>query len=82
MSDQLLVRIDADLKKRFDRLAKAEGKTTSLMVRELISDYIKERDIGAYIDSLWERIGVKLTARGVRPAAIKRTIAESRKKLG
>lgn len=52
------------------------------MVRELISDYIKERDIGAYIDSLWERIGVKLTARGVRPAAIKRTIAESRKKLG
>lgn len=82
MSDQLLIRIDADLKKRFDRLAKAEGKTTSLMVRELISDYIMERDIGAYIDGLWDRIGAKLTARGVRPANIKRAIAETRKKRG
>lgn len=43
MSDQMLIRIDADLKKRFGRLAKAEGKTTSLMVRELIGEYVTER---------------------------------------
>ena len=78
MSDQLLIRIDADLKKRFGRLAKSEGKTTSLMVRELINEYVKDRDIGAYIDGLWNRIGVKLTARGVRQAAVKRAIAETR----
>lgn len=82
MTDQMLIRIDADLKKRFGRLAKAEGKTTSLMVRELISDYVKERDIGAYIDGLWNRIGAKLTARGVRPVAVKRAIAETRNKRG
>jgi len=82
MSDQLLIRIDADLKKRFDRLARAEGKTTSLMVRELISDYIKERDIGAYIDGLWDRIGKKLAARGIRPAAVNRAVAETRKRRG
>jgi predicted transcriptional regulator len=80
MSDQLLIRIDADLKKRFNRLAKSEGKTTSLMVRELISDYVKDRDIGAYIDGLWDRIGKKLAARGVRPAGVKRAIAETRTK--
>lgn len=80
MSDQLLIRIDADLKKRFGRLAKSEGKTTSFMVRELINEYVKDRDIGAYIDGLWNRVGAKLTARGVRPAAIKRAIAEIRKK--
>jgi len=80
MSDQMLIRIDAGLKKRFDRLAKAEGKTTSLMVRELIGQYVKERDIGAYIDGLWDRIGTKLTARRVRPEAVKRAIAEIRKK--
>ncbi len=79
MSDQLLIRIDADLKKRFNRLAKAEGKTTSLMVRELISEYIKERDIGAYIDGLWARIGEKLTAKGTRPARVRRAIVETRK---
>ncbi len=80
MTDQMLIRIDAGLKKRFDRLAKAEGKTTSLMVRELIGQYVKERDIGAYIDGLWNRIGTKLTARRVRPAAVKRAIAEVRRK--
>lgn len=80
MSDQMLIRIDADLKKRFGRLAKAEGKTTSLMVRELIGEYVTERDIGAYIDGLWDRIGAKLTARGARPAAVKRVITETRKK--
>lgn len=82
MSDQLMIRIDADLKKRFGRLAKAEGKTTSLMVRELINEYVKDRDIGAYIDGLWDRIGVKLTARGARQAAVKRAIAETRKNRG
>ena len=82
MSDQMLIRIDADLKRRFDRLAKAEGKTTSLMVRELISEYIKERDIGGYIDGLWARIGEKLAAKGIRPARVRRAIAESRKKRG
>jgi len=80
MSDQMMIRIDADLKRRFDRLAKAEGKTTSLMVRELIGQYVKDRDIGAYIDGLWNRIGTKLTARRVRPAAVKRAIAEARRK--
>jgi hypothetical protein len=82
MSDQMLIRIDAGLKKRFDRLAKAEGKTTSLMVRELISEYVKDRDIGAYIDGLWNRIGSKLTAKRVRPGAIKRAISAARKKRG
>jgi metal-responsive CopG/Arc/MetJ family transcriptional regulator len=82
MADQMLIRIDADLKARLNRLARAEGKTTSQMVRELIRDYVKERDIGAYIDGLWERIGTKLTARGVRPADINKAIRETRKGRG
>ena len=82
MSDQMLIRINAVLKKRFDRLAKAEGKTTSLIVRELMSEYVRDRDIGAYIDRLWNRIGSKLTAKRVRPGAIKRAIAAARKKRG
>jgi hypothetical protein len=79
MSDQLLIRIDPDLKERLDRLSRAEGKTTSRMVRELISDYVKERDIAAYIGGLWDRIGKKLGARGVRASDIGAAIAKSRK---
>jgi predicted DNA-binding protein len=82
MTDQMIIRIDADLKARLNRLARAEGKATSQMVRELIRDYVKERDIGVYIDGLWERIGTKLTKRGVRPADIGKAIGRTRKGRG
>jgi metal-responsive CopG/Arc/MetJ family transcriptional regulator len=77
--EQLLIRIDPELKKRLDRLSRAEGKTTSHMVRELIRDYIKQRDISGYIDGLWARIGIKLRARGTTQSAINRAIIETRK---
>jgi Ribbon-helix-helix protein, copG family len=79
MSDQLLVRIDPDLKKRLEQLSRAEGKTTSRMVRELIGDYVKRRDISGYIDGLWERVGKKLRARGAKPEDIGRAVAAVRK---
>lgn len=79
MSDQLLVRIDPDLKKRLEQLSRAEGKTTSRMVRELIGDYVKRRDISGYIDGLWERVGQKLRTRGAKPKDIGRAIAAVRK---
>jgi predicted transcriptional regulator len=79
MSDQLLVRIDPDLKKRLEQLSRAEGKTTSRMVRELIGDYVKRRDISGYIDGLWERVGKKLRARGAKPKDIGRAVAAVRK---
>jgi hypothetical protein len=82
MDKQMIVRIDTELKERLSRLARAEGKTTSQMVRELVRDYVKNRDIGAYIDGLWRRIGGKLASRGVRPGDINRAVAESRKKRG
>lgn len=78
----MIIRIDTELKDRLSRLARNEGKTTSQMVRELIRDYVKEKDIGAYIDGLWGRIGTKLAARGVRPADIRKAVAASRSKRG
>jgi predicted DNA-binding protein len=79
MSDQLMIRLDPELKQQLERLSRSEGKTTSRMVRELIRDYIKERDIAAYIDGLWERVGKKLDARGVRSADVAKAIAKTRK---
>ncbi len=79
MSDQLLIRIDPDIKKRLDHLSRAEGKTSSGVVRELISDYIKRRDISGYIDALWERIGRKLRSRGAKSSDVGRAIAQARK---
>lgn len=78
MSDQLMIRIDPKLKKDLDRLSRAEGKTTSGLVRELISDYVKDRDISAYIDGLWDRIGRELEAAGADSSRVAKAVSETR----
>ena len=78
MSTQMIVRIEPRLKNKVNRFAKAEGKTTSEVVRELLEDYVRSRDIGAYIDDLWDRIGKKLKTKRVGPDEIQRIIQEVR----
>ena len=80
MPTQMIVRMDPELKTKVNNLAKAEGKSISEVVRELLEDYVKDRDIGLYIDDLWKRIGTKLTSRGFGPKDIKRAIQEVRTK--
>ena len=80
MPTQMIVRIDPELKTKVNNLAKAEGKSISEVVRKLLEDYVKDRDIGLYIDDLWRRIGTKLTSRGFGPKDIKRVIQQVRTK--
>ena len=80
MTTQMIVRIDPELKTKVNNLAKAEGKSVSEVVRELLEDYVKNRDIGSYIDDLWQRIGDKLISRKVGPQEIQRAIQEVRAK--
>jgi hypothetical protein len=52
------------------------------MVRELIGNYTKERDISAYVDDLWSRIGRKLKSRGVKQKDIGGAIKGARNSRG
>jgi predicted DNA-binding protein len=52
MATQIIIRIASEVKDRLSKLTRMEGKTPSQMVRELIEDYIKEQNIGTYIDDL------------------------------
>jgi len=76
----MIVRIDPELKLKVNNIAKIEGKNFSEVVRELLEDYVKSRDINSYIDDLWGRIGGKLASNGFKSGDIKRIIAESREK--
>jgi predicted DNA-binding protein len=78
----MIVRIDAEVKDKFNKLARGEGKTTNQMVRELMGNYIKERDISAYVDDLWSRTGRKLKSRGVKQKDIGRAIKGARNSKG
>jgi predicted DNA-binding protein len=80
MTAQMIVRIDSDLKARVNNVAKAEGKSVSEVVRELLEEYVKTRDIGSYIDNLWSRIGGKLTSSGFTPKDVKSVIGDVRAK--
>jgi predicted CopG family antitoxin len=76
----MIVRINPELKNKVNNLAKAEGKSVSEVVRELLEDYVKNRDIGLYIDDLWQRIGGKLISRKVGPQEIQHAIQKVRAK--
>ena len=80
MTAQMIVRIDPDLKAKVNNFAKVEGKSVSEVVRELLEEYVKTRDIHSYIDTLWDRIGGKLSASGFAPKDIKGIIREARAK--
>jgi len=79
MSSQMIIRIDPELKEKLYKLARAEGKPASRMVRELITDYVKDRDIGAYVDELWDRIGGKLRSKGVKTLDVEKAVRASKK---
>jgi predicted DNA-binding protein len=78
MSSQMIIRIDDDMKNQLAKLSQAEGKNTSQVVRELIEAYIRERDIGSYVEDLWMRIGKRLKARRVSPVKIRKAILDTR----
>ena len=78
MSDQLIVRLDREAKNRLSRLSKAEGKSTSQVLRELIDQYIREHDLAGYIDDLWGRIEKKAKAKGLGPKDVQKAIREAR----
>ena len=78
MASQMIIRLDDELKARMQELARAEGKNASQVVRELIQNYVTERDPAAAIEDLWDRIGTRLVERGARKGDINRAIREVR----
>ena len=79
MTTQMIIRMDPELKDKFARLARAEGKNTSEMVRKLIEDYVREHDISSYVDDLWERIGRKIKSKGKTLDDVAGAVKETRK---
>lgn len=78
MKSQLIIRIDPEIKNRLDILARREGKSNSQLVRELITNYLQERDMAGYVDDLWQRMGKKFKTRGISESDIESAIQRAR----
>ena len=79
MTEPMMVRIDPGIKKKLSQLARSEGKSSSQIVRDLIAEYVQDRDIGGYIDDLWGRIGQKFRRKGLQPSDVRQVITEVRR---
>lgn len=79
MTEQLLIRVAPELKRKLTRAATLEGKTSTQVVRDLIEDYVRQRDMPSYIATLWDRIGTRLKAAGVKPGDAAKALREARK---
>ena len=78
MATQMIIRVESSLKKKVSQLAKAEGKNLSQVVRELLEKYTKERDMGAYIDNLWDSIGKDFAQNNISETDIEKAIKQVR----
>jgi len=74
----MIIRVEPSLKDKASRLAKSEGKNLSELVRELLEKYTKERDMGAYIDNLWDKIGRNLSKENISESDIENMIKQTR----
>lgn len=80
MATQMIIRVEPSLKNKVSRLAKAEGKNLSELVRELLEKYTKDRDMGEYIDNLWSKIGHNLSKNNISESDIESAIKQVRSK--
>ena len=78
METQMIVRINPELKNKVSKLAKMEGRNISDVVRNLLEEYVRNRDISGYIDSLWKRIYNKMESEGISKSDIESTISQVR----
>ena len=78
MSNQLIVRIDEDLKKRFRTLTRREGSTMSEKIVGMVREYVAQYDFPGRVDRVWEKIGAELTKKGSGPDKVSDAIREVR----
>ena len=71
---QLTVRIGDDLKGHLQTLARQEGKSPSDVVRGLVHSYVRDRDRGAALRALWNRMQQNAEEAGADPEDVDRVI--------
>ena len=78
MTTQMIIRIDEALKKRATAAAKAEGRNISEVVREMLEEYVVNRDLGGVIDDIWGRAENRIRKAGFSASDVNGVIRKVR----
>jgi predicted DNA-binding protein len=79
MVSQILIRVDKELKDKFQRLSRTEQKSVNKKIRELMEDYVKDHSMEAAMRSLWDEIGQSLRKKGYKASDINKMVKEVRR---
>ncbi len=79
MTTQMLIKLDSEMKEKLSFLAKREGESVNFVIRNLIDEYIKNKDITCHIDELWQRIGNQMLSQDISTKDINKAIKAVRK---
>ena len=78
MVSQMLIRVDKELKDKFQRLSRTEQKSVNEKVRDLMEEYVRDHDMEAAMRSLWDEIGQSLRKKGYKASDVNKIIKEVR----
>jgi hypothetical protein len=78
MTSQILVRVDKDIKDKFQRLSRFEHKSVNEKLCELIKDYVEEHNIENAMKGLWSEIGSSLKKKGYKVSDVEKAIRKVR----
>ena len=79
MVSQVLIRLDKELKDKFQRLSRTEQKSVNKKIRELMEEYVKDHNMEAAMRSLWDEIGQSLRKKGYKASNVNKMIKEVRR---
>jgi hypothetical protein len=78
MTSQILVRVDKELKEKFQKLTGIERKSVNEKVRELMEEYVKEHSMESAMKTLWDEIGRSMKKKGYKESDVAKMIRKAR----
>jgi len=78
LSFPLLIRVDEEIKRKVQQLARAEQKSVTQKIREILYQYVEDHDIEKSLKSLWKEIGEEMKKAGYKPSDVDRIVREAR----
>lgn len=78
MMSQILVRIDKELKEKFQKLSGTERKSVNEKLRELMEEYVREHSMESSMKALWDEAGRSMQKKGIKETDIEKMIRKVR----
>ncbi len=78
MTSQILIRVDKELKEKFQRLTGIERKSINEKVRELMEEYVREHSMESTMKNLWDDIGRSMKKKGYKESDVEKMIRKVR----